>query len=230
MLRVLFRVVADAAVVATALFGAAGTLAWPRAWLLLAVLLAVRAASAVAVFRVHPALLRERATGLVHRDQPRADRLLLLAHLATSFLGLPAVAALDVFRWHLLPAPPRPLAAAGLALFALGWVVIALALRANAFAVAVVRVQGDRPGDRQHAVADAGVYRVVRHPMYAASPCVNVGLGLWLGSYSAALLAAVPLGLLMARIGLEERVLRRALPGYGAYAARVRYRLLPGVW
>lgn len=226
MVRVLVRVVADALVVATALFAAAGTLAWPRAWLLLAVLLAVRVASALAVFRVNPALLRERATGLVHRDQPRADRLILFAHLTTSFLGLPAVAALDVFRWHALPEPPLPLAAAGLALFALGWVIIALALRANAFAVAVVRLQGER----QHAVADTGVYGVVRHPMYAGSPCVNAGLCLWLGSYAAALLAVVPLGLLVVRIGLEERVLRRELPGYGAYAARVPYRLLPGVW
>src|SRR3712207_3340162 len=98
MLRALIRVVADAVVVATVLFVAAGTLAWRRAWLLLAVLLGVRVASAFAVFRVNPALLRERATVLVHRDQPWADRLILLAFLATSFLGLPAVAALAVFR------------------------------------------------------------------------------------------------------------------------------------
>ncbi|MBV9774640.1 MAG: isoprenylcysteine carboxylmethyltransferase family protein [Gemmatimonadetes bacterium] len=226
MLRVLLRLVADTVVVAAALFGAAGTLAWRRAWLLLAVLLAVRVGSAVAVFRVNPALLRDRATVLVHRDQPWADRLILLAFMATSFLGLPAVAALDVFRWHVLPGPPLPLTTLGLALFALGWVIIALSLRANAFAVAVVRVQEER----RHSVADSGVYRVVRHPMYAGSPCVNVGLSLWLGSYAAALLAVVPLGLLVARIGLEERVLRRDLPGYGEYAQRVRYRLLPGIW
>jgi protein-S-isoprenylcysteine O-methyltransferase Ste14 len=223
---VLIRVVADTLVVAAVLFVAAGTFAWRRAWLLLAVLLVVRVASAYAVFRVNPALLRERATVLVHRDQPWADRLILLAFMAASFLGLPAVAALDVFRWHVLAGPPLPLAAAGLVLFALGWVIIALALRANAFAVTVVRVQGER----RHAVADTGVYRVVRHPMYAGSPCVNVGLSLWLGSYAAALLAVVPLGLLVARIGLEERVLRRELPGYDEYAARVPYRLLPGVW
>ena len=36
----------------------------------------------------------------------------------------------------------------------------------------------------------------------------------WLGSYVAALYAALPLGLLMARIGLEEWFLRHHLPGY----------------
>jgi protein-S-isoprenylcysteine O-methyltransferase Ste14 len=226
MLRVLLRVLADAVVVATALFVAAGTLAWRRAWLLLAVLLVVRLASAVVVFRVNPALLRERATVLLHHAQPWSDRLILLAHMGTSFVGLPAVAALDAFRWHVLPGPPLPLAGAGLGMFALGWVIIGLALRANAFAVTVVRLQGER----QHAVADTGVYGVVRHPMYAGSPLVNVGLALWLGSYAAALLAVIPLGLLVLRIGLEERMLRRELPGYREYAARVPYRLLPGIW
>jgi protein-S-isoprenylcysteine O-methyltransferase Ste14 len=32
------------------------------------------------------------------------------------------------------------------------------------------------------------------------------------------------------RLQLEERFLRRALPGYEAYMARVPYRLVPGVW
>lgn len=41
MLRVLLRVAADTIVVATVLFGTAGTFAWRRAWLLLAVLLVV---------------------------------------------------------------------------------------------------------------------------------------------------------------------------------------------
>lgn len=217
---------ADAAVVAIALFGAAGTLAWPRAWVLLAVLLVVRVAAAIAVFRVNPALLRERATVLLHRDQPWPDRVILLAFMATAFLGVPVVAALDVFRWHALPSPALWLASIGLVLFALGWIIIALALRTNAFAVTVVRLQNER----QHAVVDTGVYSVVRHPMYAGNPFVHVGLSLWLGSYTAVLFAAFPLGLLMVRIALEERFLRRELPGYREYAERVRYRVVPGIW
>ena len=226
MLKVLIRVTADALVVAIVLFVAAGTLAWRRAWVLLAVLLLVRVCSAIAVFRVNPALLRERATVLIHRDQPWADRLVLFAFMATAFMGVPAVAALDVFRWHVLPSPPPLLAGVGLALFAVGWMIIALALRANAFAVTVVRLQTER----RHTVVDTGVYSVVRHPMYAGGLLVQVGLSFWLGSYTAALFAAIPVGLLMVRIRLEERFLRRELPGYPEYAARVRYRVLPSIW
>lgn len=226
MFRVVTRVIGDAVIFAIVLFVAAGTLAWQRAWVLVAVLLVVRILSAIAVYRVNPALIRERATVLIHPHQPWTDRLILLAFMGTAFVGVPAVAALDVFHWHVLPSPSLPLATAGLALFILGWTIIAVALRANPFAVTVVRLQNER----QHAVVDTGIYSVVRHPMYAGNPLVNVGLGLWLGSYAAVLFAAIPLGLLMVRIGLEERFLRRELPGYLEYSARVQYRLVPRVW
>jgi len=189
-------------------------------------MLVVRAWSAIAVFRVSPALLGERATVLIHRDQPRIDRLILLTFMTTAFVGVPAVAALDVFHWQLLPRPPLVLASVGLVLFALGWTIIAVALRENPFAVSVVRLQNER----QHTVIDTSLYSIVRHPMYAGNPLVNVGLSLWLGSYAAVLFAAIPLGLLMVRIGLEERFLRRELPGYREYASRVPYRLVPGLW
>jgi protein-S-isoprenylcysteine O-methyltransferase Ste14 len=74
------------------------------------------------------------------------------------------------------------------------------------------------------------VYRVVRHPFYAADPLIFVGLGLWLESYAAALSAVVPVAVMVLRLRLEERFLWRELPGYAAYAARVRHRLIPGVW
>jgi protein-S-isoprenylcysteine O-methyltransferase Ste14 len=224
MLKVALRLLADAALVATALFVSAGTLAWPRAWALLAVLLLVRMIGAYAVYRVNPELLRERAGLPLHAEQPWADRVLLLGVLATGFLGTPAIAALDAFHWHLFPQPAHPVAGFGLVLFALGWSLKSLALYANAFAVAAVRVQ------REHALADSGVYRVVRHPFYAADPLIFAGLALWLGSYTAVLIAVVPVALMVLRLTLEERVLRRELPGYAAYAARVRHRLVPGVW
>jgi protein-S-isoprenylcysteine O-methyltransferase Ste14 len=226
MRRVAVRLAADAALVAILLFASAGTLAWWRGWVLLAVLLVVRVVGARAVHRVNPALLRERAMLPLHHDQPPTDRVLLLAVLATGFLGLPVVAGLDAFRWHALPRPAPTISAAGLVLFAAGWSIKNLALHANAFAAAVVRLQRERA----HAVADSGVYAVVRHPFYAADPLILVGLGLWLESYAATLCAVVPISLMVIRLRLEERFLRRELPGYDDYTTRVRHRLVPGVW
>ena len=224
MVRALARLLADVVLVATLLFLAAGTLAWWRAWVLLGVLLFVRALGVIAVRRVNPSLIRDRAGLPTHQDQSLADRALLLGILATGYLGLPIIAGLDAFRWHVLVAPGSFVAAFGLALFVIGWSVKSAALRANAFAVAVVRVQ------RAHTVADSGPYALVRHPFYSADPMILVGLGLWLQSYLAALCAFVPVVLMVVRLHMEERFLRRELPGYAEYASRVHFRLIPGVW
>jgi protein-S-isoprenylcysteine O-methyltransferase Ste14 len=207
------------------LFTPAGTLDWPRAWVLLAVLFVVRTAGTAAVARVHPALLAERARLPLHKEQPFSDKVLLLSFMAT-FAGLIAFIPFDRFRLQLLPRPGAAVSGAGLLLFAAGWAGVSLALRANAFAVTVVRHQPER----RQTVVDAGPYRVVRHPLYAGLIFVLVGMGLWLESYPAALLAGVPAGLLIIRIRLEERFLRQALAGYESYRERVRWRLVPGLW
>jgi protein-S-isoprenylcysteine O-methyltransferase Ste14 len=226
MPKVLLRLLVDAALVASLLFAAAGTLAWPRGWVLVIVLLATRAVSAVLVYPVNPILLRERAGVPLHAEQSSADRLLLLAVLATGFLGLPIIAGLDRFHWHLFHPPSAALGDAGLVAFALGWGLKGLALRANAFATAPVRWQRERG----QVVVETGPYAVVRHPFYAADPLIFVGLSFWLESYTAALFAIVPTALMVSRLMLEERVLRDAFPAYAAYAKRVRYRLVPGLW
>ena len=226
MLKALARVVADAVVVAIVLFTTAGTIAWPHAWVLVSVLLIVRVVSAIVIYRVNPALLEERATVLIHRDQPLSDRVVLILFMVTAFIGVPAIAAIDVFYWHVLPPPPDIVQDAGLFVFVAGWFVTALALRENAFAVTVVRLQDER----MHKVVDTGIYSRLRHPMYSGNPLVLLGLSLWLGSYIAAFCAVLPVGLLMIRIRLEERFLMRELPGYSDYSRRVRYRLVPRIW
>jgi len=226
MLRVFSRLVSDAIVMAVVLFVSARTLSWWRAWVLVVVLLVTRTISAAIAHRVNPVLLRERAGLPLHGDQPWADRLLVLGVLGAGFLGLPAVAGLDRFHWHVLPRPGFPLGGAGLVVFALGWGIKGWALRANTFATAVVRLQHER----NHVVVVSGPYGVVRHPFYAADPLIFLGLSLWLESYVAMMFAIVPIALMMVRLTLEERFLRDALPGYGDYTKRVRYRLVPGLW
>jgi protein-S-isoprenylcysteine O-methyltransferase Ste14 len=77
---------------------------------------------------------------------------------------------------------------------------------------------------------DRGLYSVVRHPMYAGAVLFFVSMPLWLESYAATVLALVTVLLIVVRIRVEERFLKRELPGYEAYTRRVRYRLIPFVW
>lgn len=75
-----------------------------------------------------------------------------------------------------------------------------------------------------------GPYRFVRHPGYVGGIAMTVAAALVLGS-AWALIPGVLSGLLLViRTILEDRTLQRELAGYRAYAACVRYRLLPGIW
>jgi protein-S-isoprenylcysteine O-methyltransferase Ste14 len=226
IVKILFRVVLDAAVIAILLFTSAGLVNWRRAWILLGVLLLIRIPTAIIVFRANPDLMRERSKLPIHREQPAVDRLLVIAVLLTGFILLPVIAACDVFRWDLLTRPPSFLANSGIVLFALGWILKGVVLRTNAYAAAAVRVQLERA----HAVVDTGVYAFLRHPFYLGTVLVLVGMSLWLESLVALLASIVPITLVALRAVLEERFLSRMLAGYVEYAKRVRYRLFPGVW
>ncbi|MGD9402231.1 MAG: isoprenylcysteine carboxylmethyltransferase family protein [bacterium] len=100
------------------------------------------------------------------------------------------------------------------------------AIRANEHYTSTVAI---RPGSG-HAVIDSGPYRYVRHPGYTGIILMEASISIVLGS----LWALVPAGLvgllLVIRTRLEDAALRRELPGYEAYAERVRYKLLPGVY
>ena len=224
-LRLIAFLLAYVALFAVLLFAPAGTLRWWDAYVLLAAMLITRAASTFDVYRLNPGLLAERTGVPIRSGQPLADRVLLASFMA-SFAAHVAFCSADVWHLRLLPAPAFPLRMVGLGLFMAGWRVAGRALRDNAFAVTTVRHQAER----EHHVVDTGVYRVVRHPMYASMIPVMVGMALWLGSTAGVLAAALPMAILAARIVLEERFLRATLPGYGDYAARVRWRLVPGIW
>jgi protein-S-isoprenylcysteine O-methyltransferase Ste14 len=223
--RLLFSVLWNSGTYGAALFVAAGTFDWWRAWVLVGMIAVGTLAMMLLVFRTRPDLLRERMKGMVQKGQPVADRVLVLAFLVC-YMGSTAFIGLDVFDLHLLPKPSMWVSSIGLVLVVVGWVVIALVFRENAFAAPVVKHQTTRG----HKVVDTGVYSIVRHPMYAGIFVFSAGMALWLESYAGALAAIVPIGVLALRIVFEERFLRKELPGYGSYAERIRYRLIPFVW
>jgi protein-S-isoprenylcysteine O-methyltransferase Ste14 len=97
----------------------------------------------------------------------------------------------------------------------------------NRFFSSVVRIQSDRG---QHVIM-TGPYAFIRHPGYFAGFVIILASGVALGSWVAAAVLIIPSipGLLYRAI-TEDRVLQAELPGYRDYAARVRWRVLPGIW
>jgi protein-S-isoprenylcysteine O-methyltransferase Ste14 len=89
------------------------------------------------------------------------------------------------------------------------------------------RLFGVRPALR--GLATTGAYRLVRHPMYFVYLNADVGVNLEEWNAGTVMLVSVGWASLVYRIRAEERVLSQH-PEWPAYAARTRYRLVPGVW
>lgn len=174
--------------------------------------------------RRHPDLIAERARFMQQDDAKPWDRL-LAPLVALGSVVILVVAGLDArLGWS----PPFDLSVrlAGLAGVIAGYVLGSYALMENRFFSGMVRIQRDRG----HRVVSGGPYRWVRHPGYAGAIATYLALPPLLHSMWAWLPALALAAVLIVRTHLEDATLQGELEGYQDYAARVRYRLLPGVW
>jgi protein-S-isoprenylcysteine O-methyltransferase Ste14 len=212
------------AFLAVLLFVPAGTVRWPAGWVFLVELGGLGLALGLWLAHYDPALLAERMAAGFQPAQKTWDKV-FLATFFTFFSAWLVLMALDAvrFRWSQVPAWTQ---AMGAALIALCIYICYLTFRANSYAAPVVKIQAERG----HRVVTTGPYALVRHPMYAGGVLFFIGVPLLLGSWYG--LAAVPVvtAMLVARTLMEERMLTNELPGYREYAARVRWRLAPGIW
>jgi len=205
-------------VITTFLFAIAGDLRSPYLW---GLAIGCSAIALYAVRTISPELARER----YHPPTAGADgnmlRVIRFIALATFVFAL-----LDSGRWHLSPPMPVALRVAGLAGFIGGLAIFVYAMSMNPFFSAVVRIQTDRG----HYLIDSGPYARVRHPGYVGMLLASGLMPLAFGSWWAFLPGSVMVAFTLRRVWCEDRFLHVHLPGYRAYADRVRSRLLPGIW
>jgi protein-S-isoprenylcysteine O-methyltransferase Ste14 len=205
------------------LFWPAGTFDWWGGWAYVVQMAVGGTAICIWLLIYDPALLKERLSGGFEKKQVALDKV-LMGLLYVGFLGWLVLMALDR-RWG-LSHMPRALNYAGFIVSSLFFVTNVFVFRANSFAAPVVKMQDER----HQKVATTGPYRFVRHPMYAGGLFYFFGLPFMFGSWLGLAVAPLFVVFLMFRIPIEERMLRQSLAGYDEYAARVRYRLLPGIW
>jgi protein-S-isoprenylcysteine O-methyltransferase Ste14 len=222
ILRATVSLAVTMVILAFALFLPAGDIGWIKGWVFLAVFLALMIVSSVYLWRTNPELLVARSK--IHRGTKRWDKVVFF-FLELSFISICWLAGFDGgrLRWS---AVPLWLTCVGYVLSSVGLAVIVWAMSVNKFAEMTVRIQTDRG----QTVVDTGPYAIVRHPFYIGAFFWLGGIPLSLGSYWAFIPAAITVLVIVVRTALEDRTLQSELPGYKEYAARVRYRLIPGVW
>ena len=188
----------DLAILGGVLFGIAGRVDWPAAWLIIALFAGHLVLSGWWLFRHDPELFKERLT--TASNVPRWDRLIARGNRILLLIFL-ATAALDVgrLRWSAMPIVVRAIGTAGVvaAVAVIWWCGVA-----NRFLSARSRIQSERG----HAVVQHGPYRFVRHPLYASRIVLIIGAALTLGSWIALVPAALHAVLLVLRTSLEDRI------------------------
>jgi protein-S-isoprenylcysteine O-methyltransferase Ste14 len=116
------------------------------------------------------------------------------------------------------------LGVAGVVMASAGVVVVVLAVRALGPAVTPYPAPSVRAK-----LAEQGLYRFVRHPIYLGGILFFTGISLDASPLALAG-TAVLTGLWALKARVEERFLTARYPGYEEYRRRTRYRLLPFVY
>lgn len=204
------------------MFLPAGTWRWTKGWLLILAIVIVGSLATLYIRRVNPELIAARVNP---RQGTKPWDKILLKYFFAAFYAMFPVAALDDARFHWFPLSWQ-VCLLGYALLLAGMAFVTWAEGVNKFFEPTVRIQTDR-GQR---VIDVGPYAIVRHPGYSFGSLIFFGIALALGSLWALIPAAIACLLLLLRTHWEDQTLQAELPGYKEYAARVRYKWIPGVW
>jgi len=206
-----------------ALFLPAGTIQWWQACALVALSVLGVGFELLVLLPHDPELFAQRSA--LQEGTKQWDTIITMLSVMIFYLIALVIAGLDFrFGWT----PPFALwrHILGMVLFLISSVIVYWAMMVNTFFASTVRIQTER--SRQ--VCDRGPYAIVRHPGYAGALLTDIALPLILGSWWAAIPAALSIVGFILRTYLEDQTLKQELDGYQAYSEKVKYRLLPGIF
>lgn len=216
-----FGLAAVTVVMGLLIFLPAWTIRYWQAWLFLCVYFGASLIHTLYAMKSRSGLLERRMRGGPTAETETSQKI-IMSIASAAFVACLVIPALDFrFGWSHLPVYG---VIAGDVLVAAFFYIAYLAFRVNRFAASTIQVASDQQ------VVSSGIYAFVRHPMYAGGLALFIGMPLALGSYWGILPFLIALPVLIWRLSDEERLLAKNLPGYTDYCAKVRWRLIPGVY
>ena len=203
------------------LFYPAGTFDYWQAWVFIATFTIATIVPSLYLARTNPAALQRRMHAGPLAEGRTVQKFIIIGVVFGLFAMIVLSAFDHRFGWSSVPAV---VCVIGDVLIVAGLTLATMVVIQNSYAAATVKVEYGQQ------LASTGLYKLVRHPMYAASVILMVGMPLALGSYWGLLVLILGLLVLVFRIRDEEKLLTQELAGYREYRERVRYRLMPYVW
>jgi protein-S-isoprenylcysteine O-methyltransferase Ste14 len=205
-------------IIGAILFLSAGSFEYWNGWLFMGLLFIPMFIAGIVLMIKNPELLRKRLNAKEKEGEQK--EVLLLSGLM--FLSGFIIAGLNYrFLWIEIPSAIVVIFSI---IFILSYILYAEVLRENTYLSRTIEVQENQK------VIDNGMYKYVRHPMYAVTVFLFLSIPLILGSViSFVIFLSYPI-IIAKRIKNEEEVLEKELKGYKDYKEKVRYRLIPYVW
>jgi len=200
----------------------AGSVPDSRPWLYFVVAFAHYFISIAVQYKFNPQLLIRRLK-TKRQGSKMWDEILMRISNLTVIILIPAIAGLDVGRFHWSNLDVY-FAAIGSLLVVASSILLNWAMIVNPHFEPTVRIQED------HKVIARGPYGIVRHPGYLAGILFALSIPLLIGSAFTFIPAGLYCLLMAIRTWLEDKTLQKELKGYSEYTKQTKYRLFPKIW
>ena len=170
------------------------------------------------MFFKNPELLKSR----LNAKEEENDQKIVLLYSAIMFIVGFVLAGLNYrYKWFELD---NIVVIISSVVFIFSYLIYAEILRENTYLSRTIGVKETQK------VIDTGLYKIVRHPMYAITIILFLSMTLVLGSiFSFVVFLMYPL-IITKRIVNEEMILKKELKGYKEYMKKVKYRIIPYIW
>ena len=169
-----------------------------------------------------PAALRRRMHAGPTAETRTAQKIVMTGDDGVAVIAVLVISALDHrFGWSSVPIP---VVIIGNILVAVGLVIAKLVVNQNSYAAATITVEAEQK------VVSTGLYGLVRHPMYAGTLIMMVGMPLALDSYWGLVTLVRQCRFLRPASTTKRRCCGRNSTAMTSTRSKVHYRLVPGVW
>ena len=207
-----------AIIVGLLLFISAGSFNYWNGWLFMGLLFIPMFIAGIILMIKNPELLKKRLNA---KEKEKEQKQVLLFSGLMFLFGF-IIAGLN-FRYKFLEFP-NIFVIMGEIVFIISYILYAEVLRENTYLSRTIEVQ------KNQKVIDTGLYRIVRHPMYAVTILLFLSIPLILNSVISFIIFLLYPFIISRRIKSEEKVLEKELKGYIEYKKKVKYKLIPFIW